>query len=284
MDAAFQRFTLQSGSANTQIVIVPGILAYSQDQAEPLMQVFAGHDATVVGLNYNGTHFDAERCTKALSQLILRNLADGRKTVLFASSLGGMLTAKALTDLRTHYSVSELNHAISTIIVDSPASGNDLILLPFLPTGINSGAGKAFSHFQPHQRANKTYGKLLLNSFRVPPKDAEIELTDGGPTAEDIKQRAIKGLSGHPFTVWYDQVRWMLNTTLDLSKLDGLDITYVACTANNVTVRQPQARQAWEPHVSRVMEVATPHCAYLQAQPTWTKALASLIASMLPSR
>jgi len=283
MDAVLQKFELQSGSA-AEILVVPGILAYSQDQTLPLMPVFERFDATVTGINYGGTRFDARRSIDALRQIIETNLANDRKTVPFASSLGGMLMARVLGELRHIYPIHQLQTMISTVIVDSPSGSKDLIVAPFLPGGINPGLGNVLQLFTPSVKANEGYGRKLLDTFRNPPKDGEIELTDDGLTADEIKQAAIRGLSDHDFTVYYDQVRWMLNTTLGLSGLDGLDVTYVACTANNVTVRQPQGRQAWEPHVKRVIEVATPHCAYLQAQPTWTNTLNPLFDSLIATR
>lgn len=281
MDAVFQKVALQSHPHfDTQVINIPGILAYSQDQFAPLMPVFRNTATDTIGLNYAGERFYANACATAIRRLVEDNLKAEQKTLLFASSLGGMLTANALMQL-SHWDKATLNRFVSTIIVDSPASGEDLVLAPPVPSWVNPGGAWLFNHFRPRQKSNDGYGKKLLNSFRVPPKDGEIELVDGGLTADEIKHQAIQGLSGHLFTMWYGQVKWMLNTTLDLSSLDGLDITYIACTANNVTVRQPQASQAWRPHVRRVIEVPTPHCAYLQAQPTWTTTLGPLVRQLV---
>ncbi|MGV9002211.1 MAG: hypothetical protein ACOH18_04655 [Candidatus Saccharimonadaceae bacterium] len=282
MSAVLQKFELQTG-AHGNVLSVPGILAFGQDQLFPLMPVFERFDVSVTGVNYGGDRFSAEHSIAGLRQLILPlvvNPVDDRRTVLFASSLGGMLVAKLLTELRSQYGIDRINQTISTIINDSPASSEHLVLAPFLPGGINPGVGKLFTHFTPSEKSNESYGKRLLNTFRVPPKDNEIELIEGGPTAAEIKQLAIHGLSGHAFTVWYDQLRWMLNTTLDLTGLTGLDVTYMACIKGNVTVRQPQAVEAWKPFVRRVIEVPTPHCAYLQAQPTWVRTLNPIIEKM----
>lgn len=282
VNSVLQKVELKSGS-NAQIVAVPGILARIQEQLRPLMPVFTRFDAAVTGVNYSGTRFDAEQCITALRQTIEPNLASGRPTVMFASSLGGMLVAQTLMQLRPAYGVNALNRVVSTVIVDSPASGKDLFLLPNLSGDAGPRIGMKLRNFTPNERSNGSYGRLLLKTFGVPPKDKEIEVVPGGLRADEIKQRAIEGLSGHPFTVWYDQLVWMLNSSLNLNGLDGLNVTYVACTANNMTVRQPQARDAWAPHVKRVIEVATPHCAYLQAQPSWTKALTPLFDQLIRS-
>lgn len=259
---------------------VPGILARSQEQLEPLLPLLNTYNLYVTGFNFAGTHFDAGHAVHEIAATVRRNLTMSQQTILFGSSLGGMLAAQVLAELRKEYDQDHLRTMVPTIFVDSPSSSQDLILAPPLSGGLNPTIGKMVRRFKPSTDANSGYGKKLLATFRVPPKDGEIELEDGGLTAEEIKQRAVQGLSGHAFTVWFDQLRWMLNTTLDLEPLEGLNTTYLACTKGNMTVRQPQAQHTWEPYVTDVVEVETPHCAYLQAQGTWTRTLDRVLSSM----
>lgn len=265
------------GGPGPHIVGIPGILTHSQMQLEPLMPVFKRYNPTISGMDYRGEHFDPRTSVNQIVQMIERNLTIGHPMVPFASSLGGMLTALALTKLREGYSVTALNQLVHTIIIDAPSGSRDLKQVPERFYGV---ATRFTKRFNP-KRENAA-GRTLAKMMRVGPKDHEIELTEGGPTAQQIKDRAIEGLTGHSSLIWYQQVQWMLRTELDLNKLDGLDITYIACVGKgNETVRQPQALEAWQPHVKKVIEVDTPHCAYLQAQPTYITTLTPLLDELL---
>ncbi len=267
-------------------VAVPGILARVQEQVNPLLPALGEHSMVVSGFNYTGTRFTPEPMVEELVTLVHRNISIDQPTILFGSSLGGMVIALALTELRRTYSVETLNGVVRTIIVDAPSGPRDLILAPFLPGVVNPFVGRLIRRFTPNADANHGYGKRLLSTFRVPPKDEEIEIPNAESMDEQslkeahkaIKQTAIEGLSGHLFTVWYDQLRWMLNNTLDLSALDGLNVIYLRCVKGNMTVRQPQASKAWEPSVKFTQGVDMPHCAYLQAPETATEALNLAIA------
>lgn len=265
--------TTRNKGGKVAFIAIPGILARSQDQLEPLMPVLESYDLEITSFDYLDEHFNADLCVTVIAREVHANILRGKPTILFGTSLGGMLAALALERLREIVGVDTLRAMVSTILVDAPSSGRDIILAPFLPSGTGPLVGKMISRLSPSEKANTGYGKRLLGSFMVPPKDHEIELEQDGPTAEEIKRLAVNGLSGHLFTVWFDQLRWMCRSQLHTYAVEGLDVTYIACVKGNVTVRQPQATKAWRPYVSRVVEVATPHCAYLQARGTWSKVI-----------
>lgn len=281
MDTGITEWNTATGRL-ANFVATPGILTRSRDMLKPFMPTLEANHLWVTGLDNTEPRFAPDPWIVTLRRIIKRNLENDVPTVLFGSSLGGMMVARAVTELRNSYEDATLNRLLSMIIVDSPADGNDLILGP-LPASANPKVARMIQGFTPRLSANDNYGRALLNLFRVPPKDDEIERSEGGPTAEQIKQQAVDGLSGHSFTVWYDQLKWMLDSRLNLGDLNGLNVTYVACTANNVTVRQPQTLQKWHPHVRRVIKLPVPHASYVQAQPTWSRVLNELLAELYTS-
>ena len=46
-------------------------------------------------------------------------------------------------------STDKVNQVLSTIVVDTWGTSQDLVLAPFLPGGINPGVGKLLKHFTP---------------------------------------------------------------------------------------------------------------------------------------
>ena len=272
--------TTLSRGGDVEFLAVPGILARSNEQLEPLMPTLKRRNLTVVGFDY-GEVFDANESAKTVAQLVRSNMSIDRRTILFGSSLGGRIVANALRLLEPEFDEYRLRLMVPVIIVDSPARSQDLVLAPPLSGSINPAVGKMLRGIKPSEKSNSGYGKRLLKMFMVPPKDHEIELTNGGPTTEQLKQAAVQGLSGHLVTGWMAQLKWMLSTQMDLGHLSKLNATYMACTNGNVTVRQPQAKEAWRPFVDQVVDVDTPHCAYLQAQASWSNSLNHVLRSFV---
>lgn len=198
---------------------------------------------------------------------------------VFASSLGGMLSVMAIAEMDR--AVAE---RVRWVVSDSPTRGRDLMVGP-LPARANDAVGWLMRHFTPSLPANGGYGKWLLDKMAVPPREDAIQLPTDlyGSTGADtyrayVQQTARRNLTQTPFTLYYDQVRWMLGrTALPLDALDGLDLTYVACIRGNVTIRQPSTASAWRPYVRRLLFAPTAHVAYLEGCNTWGKLLRELV-------
>lgn len=255
-------------------LFVPGILSRSSEQAGPLSSVLKKHGLTTYGLDYIGSRFDADACAVDLAEAFDMYQPD----VVIAVSLGGMISSKAVSLLGTTARTAQWH------IVDSPSSGRDLIIPP-LPAGFNPAVGWLSRRFAPSDRANDGYGKWLLDKMVVPPKLEAIEVPalfspyhlyereDDSARAyrRHIQWVARRNLSGHSFTMWYEQLRWMLaQESLPLELFSQLpNVTYYSCIKGNVTVRQPQAGNAWNPYVKRHLLVSTAHAALLEASVTW---------------
>jgi hypothetical protein len=254
-------------------LFVPGILSRSVEQVAPLSPVLKKRGLTTYGLDYAGSRFDADTCAVDLAEAF----EVYRPEVVIALSLGGMISSKAVSLLGTAAQRAEWH------IVDSPSCGQDLVLP--LPTRLNPAIGWLSRRFTPNNRANDGYGKWLLDKMVVPPKLEAIEVPallspyhlyereDDSARAyrRHIQWVARRNLSGHSFTTWYEQLRWMLaQESLPLELFSQLpNVTYYSCTKGNVTVRQPQAGNAWNPYVKRHLLVPTAHAALLEASVTW---------------
>lgn len=255
------------------LLAVPGILVPGIAQMSPLMPLFVQHGLEVRALEYGGVHFDSELCAADIATGVEHALADSPRVTVLASSLGGMLAALALE--RIGAAVDD----VRWLIVDSPSSSRDLVVAP-LPAGANSAVGWLSRKIRPSAKANESYGRWLLSKMAVPPKDEAIEVPNDftGLVAkgyrDGVKRTAMQNLTTTPFTLWYEQVRWMLACEgLPVDGFDGLDATYFACVRANATVRQPDASRVWQSHVSKVVQVPTAHCAYAEAKYTWMQAL-----------
>lgn len=280
---------LSGKPGDPRVVVFPGILHRCLDQVKPLIPTFKELGYAVSTIDYTGTQFDADVVIEELTKLVDSYLENKTRLVIFASSLGGMLTARVLANLRDKHGIHQVNAYVSAIVVDVPANGSHLVLAPSVPPVFNKLAGWPLRLFSPSEKANASYGAKVLKSFAVPPKDDEIEYPPGlseeerKAHAEKIKAQALINLSGHTFTVWVDQIKWMLSTKgLPLPSLKGLNVIYLACVAHNITLHQPKALEAWRPYVHLLVEVHTPHCAYLQAQETWTVVVGECLRALTP--
>ncbi len=250
------------------ILHIPGILLPGVSQAEPFMPLAAEQGTALIAQSYSGTTLDVQACIDDIARTLdlASRLYRGDLTVI-VTSFGGMLTTLAL---------QQLGHipedAARWIISDVPSCGRDLIVGP-LPAAVNPVIGRMSRLFRPGERANRSYGKWLLDRMVLPPKDDAIELPPGLPRSEhdayreQVKQRAYRALTSTPFTMWYQQVQWMLNCeSLPLHLWQRFtDTTYLANTWGNVTVRQAAAGISWMPHVRHFETVRAAHCGYSEA-------------------
>lgn len=268
------RMTQLTDGENGTCVFVPGILARAADQVNPILPVLKRHGLQVYGLDYVGNRFDAHACAVDIAQAV-----DAvRPRTVIAVSLGGMVSSRSLSLLGRAAQPAQWH------IIDSPSSNRDLMIPP-LPAGFNPVVGWLSRQFTPADRANTGYGKWLLDKMVVPPKLDAIEVPsllspyylyeheDDSARAyrKHVQRVARRNLSGHSFTMWYDQIRWMLaQESLPLERFDSLpDVVYYSCTKGNVTVRQPQAGNVWGPHVKQHLVVPTAHGALQEASVTW---------------
>lgn len=265
------------------VIFLPGILARSREQAAPVYNVLRGTGKRQIDYcDYAGSSFDPKQCIADLAGLLDKYVAAGRPATLIGLSLGGMLSAHALTKLASR-------EGLKAILGDAPGSYRDVIMWP-LPEFMNLPALAGMNHLHPRERANTSYGRFLLEKLFVnaPEEDAIEVPSDQAMLAwlgqtysredwiKNVDRWAREGLSGHLFTQWWGQVRWMLSQ--DSAPLGGLNLldTFVRCTRKNKTVRQ-EAAEHYRPAVGRVVDVKTAHVAILEASTTWNLLLDELL-------
>lgn len=262
-------------------ILIPGILARVQEQFEPVLPALA-HGAAVVGYTYPGRYFDPVQIATELANAVSEYFCLGWKRVtLVGASLGGRLIPDVLErmlDTRLH--VSHMTQ-LRCVLVDAPYDGESLAAIPEIALPLARLALK----FTPSTQANDGYGKWLMNRlFNDLPKDDAIVVPndeiDAAAYRHRIKQTAARNLAGHDFAQLYTQLRYMATTSKMAHLLDRVERShYVECTRRNVTIRQPQAVTAYREAAAKlhVQTVETAHCAFLEAQPVWNQAFATIL-------
>lgn len=274
---------------STTIIPLPGILALNKESHAPLMFDRFGQ------MEWTGTSRERFESDKTIADVVRR--ADqlrlsGRQVTLLGSSLGGMQMAFVVQALRKKLPQNNFEW-LKVILVDSPNGSRTCKGLEWVPSG-GLLAWLAMSIL-------RVFGFFIMWIGRMGPglpKDDEISQPSpavmaklGGRsdmTTEEWKQHvkatAKQGLKGHKVSVWAHQVRWMAKVGADGSlqeaaqALRGIDVTYLMCTDGNGTVVQPDAANWWSEYSgAEVIEVASPHCGYLQKQVEFDRVFVDLL-------
>ena len=291
------------------VLFLPGVLARAPEQINPILEPFRLKGYAVSTIDYTEP-LSVAGVVDEVASIIIKNLRAEQKTILFGASFGGMVTAEVIARLRLlgtvtsenildtvvkqplvtndlsnlfHdkrrkqiLSINSLQHFLEVVIADSPADGKDLAPVPAWAL---SSVKWFTNHVTPDTDANSGYGAWLLKPRSVNlPKRAESEnMSDA--EFEAMCAEARKNLSEQSFTLYYDQLKWMLHAQTSCWALDDVSSVYIACTSKNVTVRQPQAVEKWRPYVT-IKEIATPHCAFLQQKKMWQDLLSLTLTEL----
>lgn len=256
---------------NVEVVFLPGILAHGELQMEPILPVLQLLGYVNV-CDYDRA-FDGAEAAEAVANCVDGAVDAGRQVVLFGTSLGGQLALDACRQLPLG-----VRRSVHAVMVDTPASIATMRDVPEWAV--------------THGVADALFGLPLglLGRLKVPvtkaglPKDENIVLPDGLDEEmavfyrAGVRESARRGLTGHKVGTWQRQLRYMsqLNLSQGFTNSAGLaSLSYIACTGDNTTVRQPEAAQAWHQATWRckVFEVATAHAAFLEARSVWVQRL-----------
>ncbi len=211
-------------------------------------------------------------------------ISQGYSLTLFGSSYGANLLLFVLAKLRKRLGDQMVEERITVRLDDSPMGGQTMKGLPEL-------LRRFMIRFPSASTKLDAVGGVAMKLMRVPPKDKNIKMPSdttalvGRQISSQpefnawVKAEAIKGLTGHPFSRWYNQVAWMcrVGDTLPTDALRNLRVVYVACDGEyNDTVHQPLAVEKWLKKVENlhVLTVKAPHCSYLESNDVWLKATA----------
>lgn len=231
------------------VLWLPGILA-RENQIDPIVSLFAGRD--VYAARYDGLRFDGPNVAVPQVAVLLHLLSNAYDEVMvIGASHGGMLGAEAIDGLD-----AGIKSNIVFIAFDAPTSSDEFIPLP-------SFIRPFFTRFKPGLLSNilLVWVLPLLNKLGGLPKELNIIRPNpenlqrlGLPQDMTYKeyvswvQQSAKGsLSGHRFSMWYSELRDMIESGrrgLPLSGLRDVPVMYIECRRNE-TIKQPDAADKW---------------------------------------
>jgi hypothetical protein len=280
---------------NDVIICLPGILARSEEQHNPL---WLERHAEVQYFEYGQATFQPEAViARAISEVNKYSRA-GRSVTLLGSSLGGNVAAFVTQQLTSGN--PDIDDWFSVVLVDAPAGSRTFTAAQAVPPGlITSPPGKVIftaiggvSMFVSRQGPGLPKDEFIT----LPSAEVMTHLAGHGDFTlaqwrEWVKQSAKSGLSGHSGSVWAEQIRWMTQVFEDGSldraarSLHDRRATYVQCVSGNDVVLQPKAQQWWLERIgstnaddsARYRTVAAPHCGYLQMQHEFEDRLVPLL-------
>jgi hypothetical protein len=270
----------ESSDSSRVVVCLPGILALGSVYFAPLRSVL-GRYGSVWAVDYVSKIFKADVVASLVAQRIARSMRNGAFVTIIGSSLGGNLALLVIGDLRRILGDEIVERGVTLQLHDSPLGGQTMKGVPdFFQKLLISLPASPFPNFIIN---------LFLRLMRVPPQDKNIEVAPDiaqltgeemslGEFVAWVKSTAIKGLTGHKFSMWWSQMSWMCRAwdSLPFRALENIPVVYLRCNgARNDTVLQPQAGDKWQsrvPHLQFV-EVDSTHCGYIERNQRWVRAI-----------
>lgn len=251
------------------VLWLPGILA-REDQIDPIVSLFADRD--VYAVRYAGRRYDGPDVAVPQATVILHMLANIYDEIMvIGASHGGMLGTEAIDGLDAG-SKSKIS---LFVVFDAPTGAEDIM-------SIHPLAEPILTWFKPGILSNIAFFWVLplINRLSTPK-----ELTIIRPNPVNLRrlglpqdmlykeyvawvQRSAKAsLSGHYFSMWYSEIRDMVESGWDglpFGSLHGIDVMYIKCLRNDM-IQQPEAANTWKDQAdAHVFSVNMPHCAMLE--------------------
>lgn len=248
-------------------LLLPGILGRGEEQFEPLLDGLNARGSVDVR-SYSGHGFDLVRIAKTVARDVNMYHRYNIDVVIVGASIGGLVGFEALKDINNP-------DKVKLVMIDSPHGVSTMTAFPdrlAILTRIFKGAPLP-----------NVIGNRLLEKMKVGPKREFIDFpvdVDEDRHFETITVKALAGLSGHQFSMWWSQLVTMVHhrpTVVD----DEAEISYVACLGEaNDVVTQSLARERWQETIPqlRVVEIEAAHCGFLQQPARWNSLFADAIA------
>lgn len=260
---------LIKGKPGRVFILVPGILARSEQQFAPLIETLKQY-GSIIHFDYQGKGFDLAVSAKTVAGIISGHTRANNVTVIGAS-LGGIVGYEAVKMLS-----EEDARCVSITMIDTPYGHETMAQFPSWLSWI-------FKLF-PSSPLPEALGNFILMKGRQGPKVRNIELPAGVDKNAYIKQvqdTAMENLSGHSFLRYYEMLKALV-THVPKSGLGQVKATYVACISpENDVVEQPLAMEQWLLKIPAarpsIMEGAT-HCGFLEQAPSWQEHFNKLFA------
>ena len=269
------------------IICVPGILAHSSEQHQPLWLERVAH---VEHIGYDSKDFSGEAAIGQLMDRTQKFVNQGRQVKVLGTSLGGNVAAIAVHRMLTN-GVPLSEAPFRLVLADAPAGSVSFAAAKSIPPGlilspVGKGVFAAIGGITVFM--NSRGAGLPKDDLITMPNDPRVRkhMTGQSDFSEDewhdkIKSIAKKGLSGHSGKVWSQQIRqmteWYEQGVLDEAarSLREIDAVYVQYVRGNDVIVQPKTQQWWLERMGmnnaggspRWRTIQAPHCGYLQMQP-----------------
>lgn len=252
------------------VLWLPGILA-RENQIDPIVSLFTGRD--VYAVCYAGRRFDGPNVAVPQVAVMLHMLANAYdEIIVIGTSHGGMLGTEAIDGL----SAGVKSKIKLFVVFDSPTCEDDLLQMPHP-------AIPFFTWFRPGVVSNVVFAWVLplLNKMGGGPKEINIIR----PNKENLQRLGLPhdmtyrdyvdwvmasakvNLAGHRFSMWYSELRDMIESGrrgLPYAGLHGIDVMYIECLRND-TVKQPDAVTIWANKAhARVYQLDMTHCGMVE--------------------
>lgn len=338
IDAALSRRTMRTevsapllqplsvgGGTRVLVVYLPGILARTADKPRVFYDALAaglrGTTADLLALDYTGEAFDpsatiAQVCDRI--EGVLGRPDNGRyhKLLLVGESLGGRMVNLVMDELQARGCADKL---VQPVIIDAPmdyrdfAAGGDTLamVLRYVPMGrLVNHLGLADRLFT--QPAGLPQAKNIANAGDM------LNMSYGNALTYEqyvawVQLCARRGLSGHRFSVYRDQLVAMTRLPWGSDVFAKRPPIYLVCTSEdtpaawheytqpvsvmldgtcplerpvNATIKQPEAVKRWKTVVPAMVNwdvrvVRSTHCGYMERPLAWRNALADAVSDAI---
>ncbi len=262
------------------LVHLPGILFDGLEGVEDIKDSLLKHVSEGLFISYGYWRFLPDEVIAQTAAAIGPPTADRNKLDIIGTSFGGKLGADLIMTLESEYGWAtgmikfktqraeiKQTSSIRLSMVDTPisrkvfASGGDKLSLILSKL-----------HVGPLVSLVASY---ILPRHYVLPFDYNIE---DGRMNDDVRLIAKTRMSRFMLSMICDQQRYLSDENLEpLMGTIGVFVTYLMCIRNNVTIVQPfavdEVRNTVAEHTENfeVIEVESPHCAYLERSGIWNE-------------
>jgi len=252
------------------VLWLPGILA-RENQIDPIVSLFAGRD--VYAARYAGRRFDGPKVIVLQVTVILHLLANVYdEIIVIGASHGGMVGTQAIDGI----DAGVKSKIKQFIVFDSPTGADDFL-------SMSPAAVPFFTWFRPGVLSNIVFAWVLplLNKLGGLPKEINIIRPDRENLqrlglshdttyrefVDWVQDSAKRNLSGHRFSLWYSELRDMIESGrrgLPYTGLHGIEVMYLECLRND-TVKQPDAANVWAKEAKAlVYQLNMTHCGMVE--------------------
>lgn len=275
------RYTPQKGSSPRSrrlLVYLPGILFDGDASVATIKDAMLASVSDGMFVSYGFWRFIPKKVLKSTAMAIGRpNERDYTSIVLVGASFGGRIAADLATELYTHYGWE--TSAIKVVMVDTPCENNS-----FQEPGRTVSLVMKWLYFGPLVSALVA---PIIKKTLVPPYDVDIE---DGLDREQVKRTAVQQMARFMLSNVADQQRYLADNSIQWTMgLTDIEVAYLVCVRNNITVVQPAAWRKVELYTRHqvnhfsVLEVESPHCGFGQLPSLWSEAFRKALA-VTPSR